>query len=148
MVKPQSPATATGQTVSDVMRDPEPVIEQSAHLAAAAYLMRHARRPELVVVENLASRTPVAIITAFDVVRAVSHASNPSEATVAQWQSPKPKAVRPATPVLDVLDLMLAQTQPHVPVVDDDGKLVGVVDLLGLAQAIRPLLDGHGTSRP
>jgi CBS domain-containing protein len=135
--------------VSDIMRDPEPVIEQSAHLAAAAYLMRHARRPELSVVADEASRTPIAIITSFDVVRAVSHASNPSEATVAQWQSPKPEVVRPDTPLLDALDLMLDRTQPHLPVVDDAGKLVGVIDLLGLAQALRPLLEGGGgTGRP
>jgi hypothetical protein len=67
MVKPQSPATATRQVVSDVMHDPEPVVEQSAHLTAAANMMRHARRPELVVVDDEALRTPIAIITAFDV---------------------------------------------------------------------------------
>jgi CBS domain-containing protein len=140
MGNPQSPATATRQTVSDVMRDPEPVVEQSAHLAAAAYLMRHARRPELVVVDDETSRTPIAIITSFDVVRAVSHASNPADTTVGEWQSAQPKVVGPDTPLLDALDLMLEQTQPHVPVVDDDGKVIGLIDLLRLAQAIRPLL--------
>lgn len=143
MVKPHSPATETGQTVSDIMMDPEPVVEQSAHLAAAAYLMRHAHRPELVVVDDEASRTPVGIITAFDVVRAVSHASDPSGATVAQWQSPKPNSVRPETPLLDALNLMLEEPQPHAPVVDDEGTLVGVIDLIGLARAIRPLLEGR-----
>jgi CBS-domain-containing membrane protein len=77
----------------------------------------------------------------------VSHATNPSDATVAQWQSPKPEVVRPDRPLLDALDLMLDQTQPHVPVVDDDGKLVGVIDLLGLAHAVRPLLEGRGASQ-
>jgi CBS domain-containing protein len=148
MVKPRSPASETAQLVSDIMFDPEPVIEQSAHLAAAAYLMRHAQRPELVVVDGEASRKPVAIITSFDVVRAVSHASNPSEATVAQWQSPEPEVVRPHTPLLEALDVMLEQTRPHLPVVDDDGQLVGVIDLIRLARAIRPLLDGRGTSQP
>jgi CBS domain-containing protein len=130
------------------MLDPEPVIEQSAHLAAAAYLMRHAHRPELVVIDDEASRTPVAIISAFDVVRAVSHASNPSDATVAQWQSPKPEVVHPGTPLLDALDLMLEHTQPHAPVVDDDGKLIGVIDLLLMSHAIRPLLEVRGASQP
>lgn len=142
MVNPRSPAAATGQTVSDIMLDPEPVVERSAHLAAAAYLMRHAHRPELVVVDDETSRTPVGIITAFDVVRAVSHASNPSDATVAQWESPKPKVVHPEATLLEAFDLMLDEMQPHAPVVDHDGTLVGVVDLIHLAEAIRPLLQG------
>ena len=60
-MKPQSTATATTLTVPDVMREPEPVVERSAHLAGAAYMMRHAKRPELVVVDDeqsLAGRSP------------------------------------------------------------------------------------------
>ena len=147
-MKPQSPTSATGQTVSDVMSDAGPVVGRSAHLAAAAYLMRHARRPALIVVDDEASRTPVAIITAYDIVRAVSHASNPSEATVAQWQSPKPQLVGPETPLLDALDLMLDEALPHMLVVDHDEKLIGVIDLLRIAQAVRPLLEGRGKSQP
>jgi CBS domain-containing protein len=147
MVQPHDPASGARQTVADIMFDPEPVVEQSAHLAAAAYMMRHAGRSELVVVDDGASRTPVGIITAFDVVRAVSHASNPSEATVAQWESPKPKFVHPETPLLDAFALMLDESQLHVPVVDGDGKLVGVIDLVRMAHAIRPVLEGPGTSR-
>src|SRR4051812_26102241 len=101
MAELDSPPTATGRTVSDVMFDPGTVIEHSAHLAAAAYLMRHLHTPGLVVVDDEGSRRPVASITAFDVVRAVSHASDPSVATVAEWQSAKPTVVHPETPLGD-----------------------------------------------
>ena len=141
MAEPQRTTTATGRSVSDVMSDPGAVIEQSAHLAAAAYLMRHLHRPGLIVIDDDGSRRPVGSITAFDIVRAVSHASDPSEATVADWQSPKPAFVHPGTPLRDALDLMLGGTpQPHLPVVDDDGHLVGVIDLVHIARAVRELL--------
>src|SRR4051812_42337160 len=142
MVEPQNSATATGRMVSGVMVEPGAVIERSAHLAAAAYLMRHLHIPGLVVVGEESSRKPVAIITAFDIVRAVSHASDPSEATVDEGQSPAPKTVRPDTPLRDALDLMLDGTpQPHMPVVDDEGNLVGVVDFIHIARALRGLLE-------
>lgn len=144
MVKVNSPATAMGRTVSDLMSDPSPVIERSAHLAAAAYLMRHAGMPELVVVDNQASRTPLAIITSFDIVRAVSHASDPSKATVAHWQSPKLTTVRPETTLVEALGLMLDGPQPHLPVIDADDKLVGAIDLIRLIRQVRPLLEDRG----
>src|SRR3954447_26032424 len=140
MVKPQTPATATGPTVSDTMSDPGAVIERSAHLAAAAYLMRHTQSPALIVVEDAASHTPVGIITAFDIVRAVSHAGDPSLETVGAWESPNATCVHPETPLREAFDLML-ETPPHLPVVDDDNKLVGVIDLIHVARALRSLLD-------
>jgi CBS domain-containing protein len=141
MAEPDSPPTATGRTVSDVMFDPAAVIEHAAHLAAAAYLMRHLHTPGLIVVDDEGSRRPVGSITAFDIVRAVSHASDPSEATVAEWQSAKPTSVHPETPLRDALDLMLDDApQPHLPVVDGRGNLVGVVDLIHIARVARGLL--------
>jgi CBS domain-containing protein len=122
------------------------VIERGAHLAAAAYTMRHARTPELIVVDDEASRTPVGIITAYDIVRAVAHAGNPAEETVVHWQSPTPTSVRPETPLLDALDLMLEQTRPQLPVVDVDHELVGVVDLFHIGRALRGLLGGQESS--
>jgi len=119
------------------MVDPDAVVERSAHLAGAAYLMRHAHVPELVVVDDGTSRTPMSIISAFDIVRAVSHACDPSVETVAQWQSAKPTFVRPETPLLDALDVMLDEDQPHLPVVGADDKLVGVIDLIGVVRALR-----------
>jgi CBS domain-containing protein len=125
------------------MSEPGPVVERSAHLAAAAYLMRHAHRPALIVVQDEATHTPVGTITAFDIVRAVSHAGDPSEETVGAWESPNAKVVHPGTALRDALDLMLddAPPQPHLPVVDDDNKLVGVIDLIRVGRALRSLLE-------
>jgi CBS domain-containing protein len=141
MVNSQPPAAATERTVSDLMSDPGAVVERSAHLAAAAYLMRHTQRPALIVVDGEPSHTPVGIITAFDIVRAVSHAGDPSVETVAAWESANAKFVRPETPLREAFDLLLDETPPHLPVVDDDDKLVGVIDLIRVARAVRPLLD-------
>lgn len=148
MVQPDGPGVPRSGTVSEVMAEPGAVVERSAHLAAAAYLMRHRRIPELVVIDDEASRIPVATITAFDIVRAVSHASDPSTATVAEWLSPGPTSVHAGTPLLEALDLMIDGPQPQLPVVDDDGNLIGVIDLIGVVRAVRSHLGDGAKSRP
>jgi len=50
---PRPPAPAT---VTDVMRPPLTTVERTAHVAAAAYLMKHAGTTALVVLDEQAGR--------------------------------------------------------------------------------------------
>ena len=50
---PPAPATVT-----DVMRPPLTTVERTAHVAAAAYLMKHAGTTALVVMDEQADRPP------------------------------------------------------------------------------------------
>ena len=63
---PHAPATA-----ADVMRPVPATIEPRDHVAAAAYLMKHAGVTALVVVDDQA-RQPVGIITEADIAQAVA----------------------------------------------------------------------------
>ena len=64
---PHAPATA-----ADIMRPAPATIGPRGHVAAAAYLMKHAGVTALVVVDDNQARQPVAIITEADIVQAVA----------------------------------------------------------------------------
>ena len=48
---PEQTSTAAPATAADVMRPPLTTVEQQAHVAAAAYLMKHAGTTALMVVD-------------------------------------------------------------------------------------------------
>jgi CBS domain-containing protein len=64
---PHAPATA-----ADVMRPAPATIGPRDHVAAAAYLMKHAGVTALVVVDDDQAKQPVGIITEADIVQAVA----------------------------------------------------------------------------
>ena len=67
---PVHPRPAAG-TVTDVMRPPPATVSRHDHLAAAAYLMKHAAATALLVTDAQTGR-PAGIITEADVARAVA----------------------------------------------------------------------------
>jgi CBS domain-containing protein len=137
MVQTVNLTTESAQTVSDVMFDPIAVVERPAHLAAAAYLMQQNETAAIVVIDNEGSREPVGIITARDIVRAVAHGGNPAEEHVQAWETPKPESVRPDTPLDKALDLMVDKHFLQLPVVNNEQRLVGMVDLFCVAHERR-----------
>jgi CBS domain-containing protein len=64
---PHAPATA-----ADIMRPAPATIGPRDHVAAAAYLMKHAGVTALVVVDDNQAKQPVGIITEADIVQAVA----------------------------------------------------------------------------
>ena len=62
---------AAAATVADVMRAPLTTVSQHDHVAAAAYLMKHAGATALMVV-NAQTGQPAGIITETDVARAIA----------------------------------------------------------------------------
>ncbi len=58
-------------TVANVMRPPLTTVEQAAHAAAAAYLMKHAGATALIVLDAQTGQ-PIGIITQADIARAVA----------------------------------------------------------------------------
>ena len=123
--------------VAEIMFEPVSVVERPAHLAAAAFLMQHAHSPALIVVDNQQSRRPEAIITARDMVRAIAHAVDAAEEQVAAWETPNPQSVHTQTLVSEAVDRMLETGYPALAVVDDAGRLVGMVDLFRYARGMR-----------
>jgi CBS domain-containing protein len=66
-----SRSRAAAATVADVMRTPLTTVQRSDHVAAAAYLMKHAGTTALMVVDARTGR-PTGIITAAEVAHAIA----------------------------------------------------------------------------
>jgi CBS domain-containing protein len=127
------PSRAVAPTVADVMRPAVTTVEPGAHLAGAAYLMKHSGDNALVVTAN--SR-PVAMVTDTDISQAVADGRNPEEVRISDLPRREPIVVTPDTDVFTATRTMLLHRIHHLPVVDDD-RLVGIVDMSDLC---RPLV--------
>jgi CBS domain-containing protein len=124
------PAAAT---VADVMRPPVATVNQHDHVAAAAYLMKHADTTALLVLEAQAGE-PVGIITAADVARAIADGKDVNDAWVDAAMTTRP-AVTTTTSIRDAAKIMTTRHFRHLPVAGNTG-LLGVVDIINVCQAL------------
>ena len=74
---PSAPPPRTPGTVRDVMRPKAATVEPNDHVAAAAYLMKHAGATALVIVDAVTGQ-PAGIITETDITHAVAAHRNAS----------------------------------------------------------------------
>jgi CBS domain-containing protein len=130
---PPAPATVT-----DVMRPPLTTVERTAHVAAAAYLMKHAGTTALMVMDEQADR-PAGIITDTDVAHAVADGKDANEVRLNEVMTTDPAVVNGAMTIRDAATIMTNGHFRHLPVVDDSG-LIGIVDITAVCRA---LLDGQ-----
>jgi CBS domain-containing protein len=70
-------------------------VEAGAHLAAAAYLMKHAGATALVVVDGNEPKRPVGLITAADVTRAVADGKNVNDVRIHDLMTTNRRKARP-----------------------------------------------------
>ncbi len=122
-------------TVETLMRPPTTTVETGAHLAAAAYLMKHARDTALIVTANDDLRKPIGVITEADISHAVADGRDLAETRISQVLSREVITVDVDTPVHEAARLMIASGIRHLPVVRQ-GTLVGVVDVVDLGRAM------------
>ena len=115
---------------------PDPVCcGKNETLQTAAHLMIERDCGGIPVIEDHAGRQPIGIITDRDIaVRAVARGVNATEAKVGEYMTSPCITVRPQ----DKLDACCAMMEEHrlrrVLVVDDEGKLCGIVALADVAQ--------------
>ena len=124
------PAAAT---VADVMRPPVTTVNQHDHVAAAAYLMKHAGTTALLVLDAQTGQ-PAGIITAADVARAIADGKDVNAVWASAVITTRP-AVATTTSVRDAAKIMTATHFRHLPVAGDTG-LLGVVDIIDLCRAL------------
>src|SRR5438034_9522432 len=91
--RPQ-PAPAT---VGDVMRPPLTTGDQNDHVAAAAYLMRHAGATALVVLGGQETNQPLGIITEADIVHTVADGKDVNEVRIRDVMTTGPIVVTAET---------------------------------------------------
>jgi signal-transduction protein with cAMP-binding, CBS, and nucleotidyltransferase domain len=126
-------------SVDDVMRPATSTVEGTAHLAAAAYLMKHRGDTALVVTTDDADRRPIAIITDADITQAVADGRPMEYTRISDLDLAPPLTVESGTSAREAVALMLSRRIHHLPVVEG-GRLVGLVEF---SDACRPLFEAE-----
>jgi CBS domain-containing protein len=117
------------------MRPPLTTVEQDGHVAAAAYLMKHADATALVVLDNPRDRRPIGLITEADIVDAVADGVNMNDIRVHDLMTADPTVITATASVRDVAEAMLSGHFRHLPVVGDAG-LIGMVEIGDVCRAL------------
>jgi CBS domain-containing protein len=139
---PHAPATA-----ADVMRPAPTTIEPGGHVAAAAYLMKHAGVTALVVVDDDQAKQPAGIITEADIVQAVADGKDVNNVRIRALLTTHPTVISPATSIRDAARSMMTRHVRHLPVAGEAG-LIGMLDITDVCAALRdPPQDNQPASR-
>lgn len=124
-------------------------IEPSASLGTAARKMRDRNVGCIVVVDQAGAVT--GIFTERDLLRAVADGREPDTSEVAAHMTSDPITLPPDHSPSEAAEIMTEHKFRHIPVMEDDGRLVGVVsirDLVGVDLHIHTA-DAHvGTDFP
>jgi CBS domain-containing protein len=124
-----------GRMVGDVMHPALTTVELDSHLAGAAYQMRHAGQSALVVIDDLASNAPVAIVTETDIVDAVADGKDLDQTRLRSVVRPALTTIGRTATVDAAAEIMLGGGFRHLPVVDN-GSLVGMIDLVDVCRVL------------
>ena len=124
---------AAAATVTDIMRPPLTTAGQYDHVAAAAYLMKHAGTTALMVTDAKAGQ-PVGIITQADIARAIANGKDLNDVRVHAVTITRP-AVTTTTSIRDAAAIMTAGHLRHLPVAGDVG-LLGVIAITDVCRAL------------
>ena len=128
-------------TVGDVMRPPLTTVDANDHVAAAAYLMRHAGATALVVLDGQESNRPLGIITEADIVHTVADGKDVNEVRIRDVMTTGPTVVAADTSIPDAAETMTTGHFRHLPVVGDAG-LTGIVDIRDVCRALLDMTAG------
>ena len=126
--------TNVAATAAGIMGQPLTTVAKQDHVAAAAYLMKHAGTTALVVMDAQTGQ-PIGIITEADIAHAVADGKDVNSVRIYELMTARPNVIRTTTSVLDAAKLMMSGHFRHLPVVDDAG-LVGIVDIIDVCRAL------------
>jgi CBS domain-containing protein len=119
-------------TVGEVMNKDVLAVDPTASIGEAAEKMMDAGVGAVVVMEDMVRI--VGIITERDILRAVAQRARAAEARVRQWMTESVVTIEPETTVDDAAKMMFEKNFRHLPVVNKDGRLLGIASLRRLSQ--------------
>jgi CBS domain-containing protein len=122
-------------TVADVMQPPVTTVDQNDHVAAAAYLMRHAHASALLVLDGHETNQPVGIITEADIVHTVADGKDVNDVRIHDLMTRSPTVVEQTMSIRDAAETMVNGHFRHLPVVGRTG-LAGIVDIRDICRAL------------
>ena len=119
-------------TVAEVMNTSVLTVDPTASIGEAAEKMIEAGVGAVVVMEDMVRL--VGIVTERDLMRAVAQRARAAEARVRQWMTESVVTIEPDTTVKDAAKMMFEKNFRHLPVVNKDGRLMGIASLRRLSQ--------------
>jgi CBS domain-containing protein len=125
---------AAPATAADIMRPALTTVDQNDHIAAAAYLMKHAGTTALMVLDARTGE-PSGIITEADIAHAVADGKDVDTTRIQALMTARPTVIDATTSVRDAAKVMASGRFRHLPVVGDAG-LVGIVDITDVCRAL------------
>ncbi|HEY2316407.1 MAG TPA: CBS domain-containing protein [Streptosporangiaceae bacterium] len=133
--KPSSSRPGAPATAADVMRPALTTVETNAHLAAAAYLMKHAGETALVVIDEEQARRPIGLITDADIAQAVADQLDVNDVRILDLMTTNPTIITATASIREAAEAMITAGKRHLPVVSNAG-LVGIVDIGDVCRAL------------
>jgi predicted transcriptional regulator len=119
--------------VADITRPSAATVGEYDHVAAAAYLMKHARSAALVVLGARHSNRPVGVITDADIARAVADGMDVNTTRIHDLLTARPAAIPAATSIRDAARTMVNGGFRQLTVADGTGW----VDIADVCSALR-----------
>ena len=105
------------------------------HVAAAAYLMKHARSAAVVVLGAQHGNRPVGVITEADIARVVADGMDVNKTRVHDLLTARPPAIPAATSIRDAATTMVHGGFRQLPVTDGTGW-IGIADIADVCGAL------------
>ena len=140
---PQGPAQGASPrparapaTVADITRPSAATAGEYDHVAAAAYLMKHARSPALVVLGARHGNRPIGVITQADIARAAADGMDMNKTRIHDLLTARPAAIPAATSIRDAARTMANGGFRQLPVTDGTGR-TAIIDIADVCGALR-----------
>ena len=119
-------------TVAEVMNKSVLTVDPTSSIGEAAEKMIEAGVGAVVVMEDMVRI--VGIVTERDLMRAVAQRARAAEARVRQWMTESVVTIEPDTEIHDAAKMMFKRNFRHLPVVNGEGRLMGIASLRRLSQ--------------
>jgi len=135
-VQGPSPRSARAPaTVADITRPSSATAGEYDHVAAAAYLMKHARSAALMVLGVQPGNRPVGVITEADIAQAVADGMDVNKTRIHDLLTAGPTAIPAATSIRDAATIMVNGGFRQLPVTDGT-DWVGIADIADVCGAL------------
>jgi CBS domain-containing protein len=105
------------------------------HIAAAAYLMKHARSAALAVLGAQHGNRPIGVITEADIARAVADGMDVNKTRIHDLLTARPAAIPAATNIRDAARTMVNGGFRQLPVTDG-ADWIGIADIADVCAAL------------
>jgi CBS domain-containing protein len=129
-------ASAPGPlTVAEVMERATTTAQLRDHVAAAAYLMKRAETTTLVVLSEVTGQI-AGIVTDADVAGVVADGKDVNQVRILEVMKPEPAVVGRDARIEEAAELMVARHVRQLPVVDDAGSVMGIVDIAAVCRCL------------